>query len=118
MAIDIEKPGDAKPSPLRTAMDRAGGAVQKLMREASAAPVEGDVLELTDVVEKTQEPGRRMLRRVDIKVQLLSYIDSQFRQRTTSDGTILAVSREKLVEELTDLMVELDERVTAAYMQG
>jgi len=109
MAIDTNK-GDATPeNMLRRAMDRAGDIAQRGLR-AQPRNEEGP-MEMTeaDIVDR-----RASIRRVDIKVAMVSYIDSVFRSRTPQDGTIVGVSREQLLQELTELVVELDERA----MQG
>lgn len=111
MAVDTFK-GDAGPeNALRQAMNRAGNVANNVMRAATRAqPPQGDNLEMTEM--DVVSPDRRTIRRVDIKVSLVSYIDSVFRARTPQDGTIVGVSREQLLQELTELFVELDERAS------
>jgi len=106
MAVDTHK-GDVASNPLRTAMDRAGDKLGGLASSFSGRPAlarEEGPLELTEVAEAPP------LKRLDVKLALLNYVDANFRQRTSSDGTILAPSRELLVEQLTNLVMQLQDQ--------
>lgn len=101
MAIDTHKEIPSAPNPLKMAMNRAGD----MMTRKKDGPEE-DTLELTEALE------RRPFRRVEVKLEVLSYINAQFRQRTASDGTVLAPSLELLVEQLTDLVMNIEAKAS------
>lgn len=108
MATDTLKGAETADSMLRTAMHRAGSTTRRAL-DAVRNRIEEPYL-LTDAA----GPERRRLGRADVKVALLGYIDSHFHNRTTRDGTILNVSRELLVEDLTSLIMEMEDRLFEA----
>jgi hypothetical protein len=111
MAIDTFKGTEPAENTLRTAMSRAGEAASGVVnRMKSLATAADEPLELTEIVD-----DRRLLNRVAVKTEVLSYVSSVFRQRTSTDGTILAVSYEQLVQELTDLVLGLDSKAQGSY---
>lgn len=112
MATDTLKGSEAADSMLRTAMHRAGNTTRRAL-DAVRNRIEEPYL-LTDAA----GPERRRLGRADVKVALLGYIDSHFHNRTTRDGTILNVSRELLVEDLTSLIMEMEDRLFEAAGPG
>jgi hypothetical protein len=79
MAMTDTHPGASK---LRTAMDRAGGLIKQHINNRGEEP-----LVLDQLVE------RRRISRLEAKTAVVSYVDSIFRQRTRTDGTVLAPSR-------------------------
>lgn len=103
MATDVDKPA-GQDSPLRQAMQRAGSAVGKtVQRLGEAARRMDEPFILTEA-----DMERRPMNRVTVKTTVLGYIDAAFQNRTRADGTILAPSRERLVEELTNLYMDLE----------
>lgn len=108
MATDVMKGMEGGESPLRMAMDRASDTVK-----GAAKRFLGDGHTREEPLHLTGDMmvGRRRLRRVEVKLELLSYVDAQFRQRTSSDGTVLAPSREQLVEDLTNLVLKLEDKL-------
>lgn len=95
MAVTDVIPGKNK---LQEAMSRAGAGLNTYLKPRDEPMVLSEELE------------RRPIRRVDAKLSILHYVDSVFRQRTSHDGSVLGVSREQLIEDLTGLIVELDNR--------
>lgn len=93
-------------SKLRKAMDRAGDITQQLREKMSKPNHREEPYVLTDAMVE-----RRRFKRVEVKIGLLSYVNSVFRQRTQSDGMILQPSLERFVEELTDLVLEMEQRL-------
>lgn len=55
---------------------------------------------------------RLPIRRVDVKVEVAAFIDHNFLSRTEMDGTVLHLSRERLIEELTALFCGIEERAS------
>ncbi len=53
---------------------------------------------------------RLPITKVDIKVEVAAFIEQNFISRTGQDGTIISLSKEILVEELTGLFYALEER--------
>lgn len=89
-------------SGLRRALSAASDAVDNFKQRGRSGNEEY-VLTAEDMVD------RAPLDRVKVKVGVLGYIDSIFQNRTKTDGVILSTSRERLVEELTNLVLNLDE---------
>ncbi len=97
MAITDNIPG-AKGGDVRQAMKAATQRLGEFMRKE-------EPLVLDDLAD------RRGLRRIDAKLAMINYVEAKFRQRTASDGSILAVSKERLIEELTEVVMELEDRM-------
>lgn len=95
MAVTDAIPGKNK---LQEAMSRAGAGLNTYLKPRDEPMMLSEELE------------RRPIRRVDAKLAILHYVDSVFRQRTSHDGSVLGVSREQLIEDLTGLIVDLDNR--------
>lgn len=55
---------------------------------------------------------RLPINRVDIKVEVAAFIDHHFINRTSNDGTVLQLSKERLTEELTNLFHSLETRAS------
>lgn len=55
---------------------------------------------------------RLPIQKVSIKLEVANYIDRVFATRTQQDGTILVVSKETLIEELTRLFVSLEDQAS------
>lgn len=104
MAIDTMK-GTEQDNPLRTAMSRAGSTTRRALDGLMRGNRTGEPFALEEA------PDRRRLGRADVKVAFLGYIDAHFHNRTTRDGTILNVSRELLVEDLTSIIMEMEDRL-------
>ena len=91
-------------SKLRQAMSAAADVVDGFKQRRNGG--EGELVLTEEMID------RRPLDRVKVKVGVLQYIDSIFQNRTKTDGVILATRRERLVEELTNLVLNLDEAET------
>jgi len=50
--------------------------------------------------------------KVTIKVEVASFVDRYFLSRTSNDDTVLAISKENLIEQLTTLFSGLEERAS------
>lgn len=55
---------------------------------------------------------RLKINRVDIKIEVSSFIERHFIARTGNDGTILELSKEQLIEGLTTLFYGLEENAS------
>lgn len=96
-----------------------GGDLRSALRNAEvegdhAMPVpHGFNINLPTLELGTREmvPVTRMpIMKVEIKTEVAAFIDRHFMTRTASDGTILALSKENLVEHLTGLFHSLEQR--------
>lgn len=102
--------GTSYRSELSAALNRAGSAVS-LTGSAGEEPEilrEDAVIAASGVGPVSTVPTA--LRKVDVKYEVAGYIEHCFTCRTTEDGTILSVSKERLVEDVTRLLMELVER--------
>jgi len=106
MATDLHKSSE---NPLRTAMDRAGDIAGRALGRGRNGEEPYELTEMAD--------DRRPMGRVAAKLEVLSYIDAIFTRRTPTDGTIVAVSRERLIEDLTDIFMKLDNTLLEASPQ-
>lgn len=92
-------------SDLRTALERAnvGGS--------HSLPAEPRGNSVVEQLERGSMLVQRLpIKRVDIKVEVAAFIDHHFMSRTVNDGTVLVLSKETLVEELTTLFHSLEQR--------
>jgi hypothetical protein len=90
---------------LRDALDRANKESSHPMSRSLVGRQIGTVV---------PSPGsmiveRLKINRVDIKIEVSAFVDRHFIARTGNDGTILELSKERLVEGLTDLFSGLEE---------
>lgn len=95
---------------LRAALSRADKANSAPMNRSRSVQHRQEYLPVEHMSALIVE--RLAIRRVDIKVEVAAFIDHHFETRTDLDGTVLKLSREKLVEELTVLFYGLEERAS------
>lgn len=55
---------------------------------------------------------RLKITKVDIKIEVSAFIERHFIGRTQNDGTIIELSKEKLIENLTELFYGLEENAS------
>lgn len=94
-------------SELRIALARAEGNNTRPLGYPALLP---HVKQLPVEAPGTMIVERLPINRVDIKIEVSAFIEHHFLSRTANDGSIISLSKESLIEELTGLFYALEER--------